>query len=382
MHHRIAITGGGTGGHVYPALSVYEQLLRDPEIEAILYIGAKGHLEERLAADRKVQFVGLRSVGLPRKLSPELLAWPFQTLSAVLEARKVLRLFRPTAVLGTGGYAAAPPLAAAKLMAVPYAVHEPDAHPGKVNRLFAGSASLCSLGMEGATQRMQCGSGKVVVNGNPIADRFLHPPDRREASASLGLNADLCTMLVTGGSQGAQAINDAVLAALPKLLTIEPPLQIVHQVGEKNFAEYKQQVDALSASSLDLARYHIRPYFDDLATVYAATDLAICRAGAMTIAELGVSGTPAIFVPYPYAAQDHQTHNARFVEAKGAAIVIMQQELSAQRLFETVQTLLGDRAKLGSMRAAMKALGKPDAAASLAVQLKQLSTDYQSRTQR
>jgi UDP-N-acetylglucosamine--N-acetylmuramyl-(pentapeptide) pyrophosphoryl-undecaprenol N-acetylglucosamine transferase len=221
-----------------------------------------------------------------------------------------------------------------------------------------------------------------VVNGNPIADRFLHPPDRREASASLGLNADLCTMLVTGGSQGAQAINDAVLAALPKLLTIEPPLQIVHQVGEKNFAEYKQQVDALSASSLDLARYHIRPYFDDLATVYAATDLAICRAGAMTIAELGVSGTPAIFVPYPYAAQDHQTHNARFVEAKGAAIVIMQQELSAQRLFETVQTLLGDRAKLGSMRAAMKALGKPDAAASLAVQLKQLSTDYQSRTQR
>jgi UDP-N-acetylglucosamine--N-acetylmuramyl-(pentapeptide) pyrophosphoryl-undecaprenol N-acetylglucosamine transferase len=379
MHHRIAITGGGTGGHVYPALSVYEQLSRDPEIEAILYIGAKGHLEERLAADRKVQFVGLRSVGLPRKLSPQLLSWPFQTLSAVWQARKVLRLFRPTAVLGTGGYAAAPPLAAAKLMAVPYAVHEPDAHPGKVNRLFAGSASLCSLGMEGAMQRMQCGSGKVVVNGNPIADRFLHPPDRREASALLGLNADLRTVLITGGSQGAQAINDAVLAALPKLMTLEPPVQIVHQVGEKNFAEFKERVDALSAS-MDLARYHVRPYFDDLAIAYAATDLAICRAGAMTIAELGVSGTPAIFVPYPYAAQDHQTHNARFVEAKGAAIVIMQPELSAEKVLETVRSLLGDQAKLTNMRAAMKSLGKPGAAASIAEQLKQLSADYQSRS--
>jgi len=379
LHHRIAITGGGTGGHVYPALSVYEQLKDDPDVEAILYIGAKGHLEERLAAERNIQFVGLRSVGLPRKLSPALLSWPFQTLFAVMEARKVLRLFRPTAVLGTGGYASAPPLAAAKLMSVPYAVHEPDAHPGKVNRLLAGSARLCSLGMEGAKQRISCNTGQVVVNGNPIADRFLHPPDRESACASLDLQADLQTLMVTGGSQGAQAINDVVLASLPKLLALQPQIQILHQVGEKNFAAYKERVDALSGS-LETARYHIRAYYDDLATAYATCDLTVCRAGAMTIAELGVSGTPAVFIPYPYAAQDHQTHNARFVESKGAALVIAQSELTAERLFETVQGLFGDRSKLTAMRAAMSSLGKPAAAASLAAQLKQMSADYQLGT--
>jgi UDP-N-acetylglucosamine--N-acetylmuramyl-(pentapeptide) pyrophosphoryl-undecaprenol N-acetylglucosamine transferase len=384
LRHRIVITGGGTGGHIYPALSVYEQLKDLPDVEAILYIGAKGHLEERLAAERKIEFVGLGSVGLPRKLSPALFAWPFKMTAAANAAGQAMKRFSPTAVIGTGGYASAPPLLVAKLSSIPYAVHEPDAHPGLVNRVFASSASLCSLGMEGARERIKSDHGTVVVNGNPIASRFLSPPSKEQARKELSLKPDLRTLLITGGSQGAQAINQAVLQALPGLLAIEPPIQILHQVGEKNFAAFEALVSAAASSELKRGsdelsreRYRIVPYINDLSVAYAACDAAICRAGAMTIAELGVSGTPAIFVPYPFAAQNHQTHNARSVEAAGAATVIMQNDVSGDLLASTVESLLQDQSRLESMRSAMQSLGRPNAASDLAKQIVDLSTKYQ-----
>ncbi|MGH9550944.1 MAG: UDP-N-acetylglucosamine--N-acetylmuramyl-(pentapeptide) pyrophosphoryl-undecaprenol N-acetylglucosamine transferase, partial [Terriglobales bacterium] len=167
------------------------------------------------------------------------------------------------------------------------------------------------------------------------------------------------------------AINQAVKKALPVLLSLQPEIQIVHQVGEKNLEEYKSQ---LPAEVLSNPRYQMRAYFDDLAVAYAACDVAICRAGEMTISELGASGTAAIFIPYPFAAQDHQTHNARAIESKGAARVIMQSELTAELLVDHLKSLLHDDAKLQSMRDAMRALGRPNAAADLAEQIKELST--------
>jgi UDP-N-acetylglucosamine--N-acetylmuramyl-(pentapeptide) pyrophosphoryl-undecaprenol N-acetylglucosamine transferase len=372
LKHRIVLTGGGTGGHVYPALSVYEQLKNDPDVEAILYIGAKGHLEERLAAERQIDFVGLNSVGLPRKLSLAMLIWPFKMFGAFSAAVVAFNKFRPTVVLGTGGYASAPPLFAAKAAGYPLAVHEPDAHPGLVNRTLAPYANLCSLGMAGAATKLKCTRGEIAVNGNPIADRFLHPPAQAEARAQFGLRADLQTLLITGGSQGAQAINSTVLSALPQLLALKPEIQVLHQVGEKNFADFERSLK----QSGDIDRYVIKPYINDLAVAYAACDLTVCRAGAMTIAELGVSGTPAIFIPFPFAAQNHQAHNARFVESKGAAVVIMQNELTPELLVKTVESLLCDKTRLDGMRQAMRSLGRPDAASQLAKQIKQLSADF------
>ncbi len=376
VKHRIVLTGGGTGGHVYPALSVAEQLKEDSDVEAILYIGASGHLEERLAAERNIEFIGLSVGGMPRKFSPKMLTWPFQMLSAIYRAKNALAKFKPTVVLGTGGYASAPPLAAAQLLSVPYAIHEPDAHPGLVNRVFGNNAKLVSLGMEGAADQFHPKEGKVATNGNPVSKNFTATHEKSAACALFGLKPEFKTLLVTGGSQGAQAINETVFAALPKLLEMDPPLQVIHQVGEKNFADFKQR---LAPSIVVNPRYHLRSYFDDLSTAYAVSDLTVCRAGAMTISELAVTGTPAIFIPYPFAAQDHQTFNANFIAEKGAASVIKQSELTVDTFISAVTEILLNSEKLDAMRTSMRKLGKPQAAANLAANIKQLSTDYQNR---
>lgn len=379
IKHRIVLTGGGTGGHIYPALAVAELLKNDIQVESILYIGASGHMEEKLAAERRLEFSGLEVSGMPRKLSMQLLRWPFQISGATAKARYMLRNFKPTVVLGTGGYASAPPLMAAYLTGIPYAIHEPDAHPGLVNRLLAGNARLVSCGMEGAVDTLKSRCGKVVVNGNPVRQSFVSLLRRDSACAVLGLNPSLRTLLITGGSQGARALNDAVLEALPALLQAEPQLQIIHQVGQKNIAEFKQQLPEVARNQ---PRYLLRDYFDDLSVAYAVSDLAICRSGAMTIAELTVTGTPALFIPYPFAAADHQMHNAQSMQSRGAAVVIAQENLTAQSLAQEVLAIVQSEERLQSMRAAMLAMAKPQAASDLANQLKEVSTEYQLRQSR
>lgn len=373
--HRIVLTGGGTGGHIYPALSVAEQLMGDHDVEAILYIGASKHPEERLARECGLDFVGLTVSGLPRSLSPRLLTWPAEMFGAIYKARQILKKFRPTVVLGTGGYASAPPLAAANSLGIPTVVHEPDAHPGLVNRLMGQKAELISLGMQGAAGRMHSKSGCLAFNGNPVRMSFLGERKRDAGCAVLGLRSDLKNVLITGGSQGAKALNDAVAGCLAKLLDIEPHLQVIHQCGDKNLNDLKEQLPPGLAQS---PRYHLRPYFDDLSMAYAVSDLAVTRAGAMTVAELAVTGTPAIFVPYPYAAQDHQTHNARYVESQKAARVLPQEGLTAATLYDQIHQLITDDALLNDMRKHMKDLGKPDAARLLADQLKEISSRYMS----
>jgi UDP-N-acetylglucosamine--N-acetylmuramyl-(pentapeptide) pyrophosphoryl-undecaprenol N-acetylglucosamine transferase len=374
LRHRIVLTGGGTGGHIYPALAVAEQLKDDSDVEAILYMGARGHMEEKLAGERELRFVGLDVSGLPRRISGKLLSWPFQFLAAVFDARRAILDFEPSALLGTGGYASAPALVAARMLGIPYALHEPDAHAGLVNRWLSSAASLVSCGMQGAHSSLQPKSGRIVVNGNPVGKSFVSPMRRDAACAVLGLRADLKTLLITGGSQGAKAINEAVIAALPRLLEFDPPIQIIHQVGSKNLYECKQQLDPMVLSN---TRYFLRDYFDDLSVAYASSDLAICRAGAMTVSELSVTGTPAVFVPYPYAAADHQSHNAKYMASKGAAIVIPQSQLTGDLLVQELKTIILDDDRLRNMRRSMNAEGKAQAARDLASQLKELSTAYQ-----
>lgn len=374
VKHRIVLTGGGTGGHIYPALSVAEKLKEDPSLESILYIGARGHLEERLARDRDLDFLGLEVAGMPRKIQGALLSWPFKLGAAVVEARRALLDFAPTAVLGTGGYASAPALLAAGLLKIPFAIHEPDAHPGLVNRLMARWATLVSCGMQGAANQLRPAGGRLAVNGNPVGKSFVEPLKRDAACAILGLKPDLKTVLVTGGSQGARAINEAVFKALPELLALEPPIQIIHQVGEKNIQECKER---LEPSCLNNSRYFLRDYFDDLSIPYACADVTICRAGAMTLAELSVMGVPAIFVPFPHAAADHQTHNARYMAGKGAALLVPQSPEISLRLKDELLALLKDDERLRSMRKAMSGEGKPQAAADICDQLKELSTAHQ-----
>jgi UDP-N-acetylglucosamine--N-acetylmuramyl-(pentapeptide) pyrophosphoryl-undecaprenol N-acetylglucosamine transferase len=377
VRHRILLTGGGTGGHIYPALAVADYLRDDADVEDLLYIGASGHLEEKLASDRQLKFVGLSVSGMPRKVSPALISWAGRLSRSIVAARRIIANFQPTIVLGTGGYASAPPLVAALMMSVPYAIHEPDAHPGLVNRTLAPWAQLVSLGMDGALSKIKTSRGRVVVNGNPVEKKFFSGLRRDAACAVLGLDSNLKTILITGGSQGAKAINDAINGALPQLLALDPPVQIIHQVGQKNYQEFKDNLPAEVAAN---SRYMLRAYFDDLSTVYAATDLAICRAGAMTIAELSVCGCPALFIPAPQVTADHQTSNARFVATQGAARLLAQKDLTAEALYQQVQTLIADGDGLNAMKEKMLLLGKPRAASDLANQLKEVSTAFQVKS--
>jgi UDP-N-acetylglucosamine--N-acetylmuramyl-(pentapeptide) pyrophosphoryl-undecaprenol N-acetylglucosamine transferase len=370
MGERIVLTGGGTGGHVYPALAVAECLKNDSDVEAILYIGATGHVEERLAKEQGLEFVGLHVAGMPRKISPRLITWPGEITLAVARAHSVLKEFRPTAVLGTGGYASAPPLVAALTLKVPFAIHEPDAHPGLVNRSLGQYARLISLGMEGAKSTFK-NNAHVSVFGNPISNRFSKVITRAEAAKMLDVDPDLPTLLITGGSQGAQAINHAVYEALSDLIAGSPSIQILHQVGEKNWDDMSLRLkDEFKSHPL----YKPRKYFDNLAIAYAVSDLTVCRAGAMTIAELYATGTPAVFVPLPSAAQDHQTFNAKSVEEQGGAVVLPQSELNGERFARIVKQLIFDRARLDAMKRAMQASAKPNAAQELARALKAIGT--------
>lgn len=371
--HRIVLTGGGTGGHIYPALSIYEKLIEDGSVESILYVGARGRMEESLCREKKIEFRGLEVSGLPRSLNLNLVKWPLQFLKAVTEARTILSKFDPSCVLGTGGYASAAPLLAGLQLRVPTAVHEPDAHPGLVNRLFSKSANLVSLGMDGARSRIESKSAKIVVNGNPIRESFINLKPKAEALAELGLDPHLKTVIVTGGSQGAQALNNAIASIVSGLLKKRADVQIIHQAGDKNIDELKSRLEEATVSH---KRYLLRPYFNDMALVYAASDLAIGRAGAMTISELTVTGTPCIFIPYPYAAQNHQMHNARSLEAQKASFVIDQAELTPANLQEKMELLFDDDQTLDSMKQAMKRLGKPEAAKNLTSQILHISEDY------
>lgn len=371
MTHRILLTGGGTGGHVYPALSVAEQLQTDNTVEGLLYIGAKGHLEEKLAQAQGIEFIGLEFSGMPRKLSPKIIIWFWQFLKSIAMARALIEVFKPTVILGTGGYASAPVLAAALLGHRPYVIHEPDAHAGLVNRIFGRYARLVSLGMEAGNDQIGVTKERYVVNGNPVSSRFLKMPNRKKALAELGLDPHKKTVVITGGSQGAQALNKAVYDMLPMIIAEKINwLQIVHQVGDKNWDEMQATVPS---NLKDSSFYKPRKYFDNLEVAYAACDLAICRAGAMTLSELFVAGVPAILVPYPHAAQDHQTHNAKFVESQGGAKMIVQSDLTPERLYALITDLLQDKTKLSTMRNQMLALAKRNAASDLAEQLKQIN---------
>jgi len=381
--HRVILTGGGTGGHVYPALAVAEQLKKRPEVESIVYVGVEGKLEEKLAKQMGLEFVGLKVIGLPRQISPKLFSFPWQLSKAIWQALKTINEFKPTVILGTGGYAAAPTLSAALLKSIPFAIHEPDSYPGLVNKIFAPHAKLVSLGMEAAQTKFNRLSRKekVFFNGNPISERYSHLPDRQTACINLDLDPHLPVVLVTGGSQGAHAINEAVYAMLPQLISRENAavvFQILHQVGDKNWQTMESSLNpALRHHRL----YKPRKYIDDLSIAYAAADLSICRSGAMTIAELTACGTPAIFIPYPYGAQNHQDFNAKTVADAYAAKVIPQTELSGTGLYEVIERLLNNNFKMSQMRQQMLSLAKPQAAAALTEQLLNVSAGVETITE-
>jgi UDP-N-acetylglucosamine--N-acetylmuramyl-(pentapeptide) pyrophosphoryl-undecaprenol N-acetylglucosamine transferase len=350
----VMISGGGTGGHVYPAIAVADELRRDMDIERVIYVGCPDSLEERVAEEHELDFLPIRISGMPRKFSLAFIKWVYRLNRAIVDALGYLIYTKPDVVVGTGGYVSAPVLFAALLLDCPYIIHEADSHPGLVNKVMSPWAAGVSVAFEKATEILD--NKNIYVNGNPLR-ATIGEYSRTEAQILMELDPDKTTMLVLGGSQGAQQINNAVIEALPILLN-NFNLQVIHQCGLKNYEEIKNN---LPRDIVETPSYMLRGYFEDLAVPLACADFAVSRAGSMSISELAASIVPSILVPYPHAAADHQRNNARCMVEAGASLYIENEDCTGENLIEAIKTLIENDDKLDYMRLACKKIAKKDA---------------------
>jgi UDP-N-acetylglucosamine--N-acetylmuramyl-(pentapeptide) pyrophosphoryl-undecaprenol N-acetylglucosamine transferase len=374
---RLVVTGGGTGGHIYPALAVAEFMRQDPAVEAVVYLGKTGGLESELVPQSGIPFEGVSFYGMPRGLSPtlpfQLIKWGLALRQAREAARRKLLQIRPDVVFGTGGYVSAPVLLAAQSLKIPYVLHEPDAQPGLANRLMAKNARVITTSFsEGAQTLKQKPDQEVLVTGNPIRGS-IGELDRQQAQEALGLAwpLDKTVLLVTGGSQGARRVNQAIVEALPALLD-ELNLAVLHVTGKKLYDETLALLDRLDPALNCHPFYRVMPYSVQMSALLAASDLAVCRAGSLSLSEMYVCGIPTILVPYPYAAADHQRKNAMASVRAGASRMIEDADCSGERIVGELRTLLHTPGQRDDMRQAALALGHPHATAEIARCLKRL----------
>jgi len=346
--HPVMILAGGTGGHIFPGLAV-AHALRDRGVP-VLWLGAEGGMETRLVPQHDIAIDTIAVRGVRGKGIVTLLAAPFKLLSAVSAARQTLRERQPRAVISFGGYAAGPGGLAARLAGIPLIVHEQNRAPGLTNRVLAKFAKCVLTGFPGSF----AGAHEQVV-GNPVRAEItaIAPPSERFAD-----RAGRVRMLVLGGSQGARALN----VALPKALrTIDmAALEVRHQCGEKMLAAAQQAYAEASVLA------SVEPFIADMAAAYAWADLVVCRAGALTLAELCAAGLGAVLVPFPAAVDDHQTRNAEYLVERGAAVLVAEGGGFEARLVEALRPLLADAGKRQALAEAARALAQPDAARNIA----------------
>ncbi|HVP42144.1 MAG TPA: undecaprenyldiphospho-muramoylpentapeptide beta-N-acetylglucosaminyltransferase [Terriglobales bacterium] len=343
---RAVIAGGGTGGHVIPALAIAHEL-RDGYHAEVTFIGTARGIENRLVpkAGYSLELIkvgALKNVSLATRIST-LLALP----SAIVDAWQIIGELRPEIVIGVGGYASGPGMLAAALSGRPTLAFEPNVVPGFANRVIAPLVSAAAVHFEQTCRYFR----RCQVTGVPVRRAFFDIPPR-----SLGPP----TLLVFGGSQGASAINRTVMQCLPTLLAAVPDLHIIHQTGERDHQEVQRVYLEAGVSA------EITAFIEQMPDAFCRADLLLCRSGASTVAEVAAAGKPAIFVPFPHAADDHQRRNAEAFERAGAAVLIPEAELNAQRLTEAITSLLNDRPRLASMSQASRALAHPDAARQIA----------------
>ena len=343
--YKIVFAGGGTGGHLYPALVIAEAL-RDSlgESTAITFIGARRGIEQRLVPRAGYPLVSLRISALKGRGPVAKLAAGFAAGWAVLRCFFWMRRRRPDLVVGVGGYASGPAVLAASWANVATMVMEQNHFPGATNRWLAPRVDEVCVPSEDARARL---GGIGTVTGNPVRSAFFETGD-----LPLGPRPSL---LVFGGSRGAHSINCAMSTIVGELARLDPTPRVVHQTGDADADSVREAV-----REYPQGLYEVHPFLDDMPTRLAAADLVVCRAGASTLSELTAAGRPAVLIPYPHAADDHQRHNAESLARVGAARVITETELDG-RCLAGVLELLGDRETLRRMSAASRGLAKPDA---------------------
>ncbi|OAG94189.1 undecaprenyldiphospho-muramoylpentapeptide beta-N-acetylglucosaminyltransferase [Ferroacidibacillus organovorans] len=364
---RIVVTGGGTGGHIYPAFSIIKRMKeRHPSAE-VLYIGTERGLERELAPKSGVPCAFLRVEGLQRRVSARAFKTMFLAGTSFFSARRILKRFRPDVVIGTGGYVVLPVLLAARTLGVPSAVLELDAFAGLSNRLSGRFVNTVLLGMEAGKAFFQK-APRVVVTGNPRATEVLAVCEDEIARVcrTLGLDRSRPIVTILGGSRGARPINDAVFELLEKPRAHRE--QIVWITGQVHYEAICQRRSTMPVQK----DVFILPYMDEMPALLSATTVLISRAGATILAELTALGVPAILIPSPYVTHHHQDYNAQALEAQGAAVVLSEASLAQGMLATQLSALLANPIRLEGMHKASQRMGKPDALTRIADEIERL----------
>lgn len=367
---RILFAGGGTGGHVYPALAVAQLLVeRDPDTE-ILFVGTQNGLEHNLVPNAGFKLETVSAAGLKRRFTLANLGVLGTNVRGFAQALKVVRRFRPHLVVGTGGYVAVPVVLAAAWLHIPILLHEQNALPGLANRLlsrFAGCVALSYENTAGYFSRAR----RVIISGNPVRVGVWQRR-RSDGRRNLDLSDSVRLVLVFGGSRGARPITEAAVAAAERLLA-DAQLVLLLVTGTADFVTIKEKVRRLGIQAYQAGKMLIKPYIYNMEDALAAADVVVTRAGATTLAEITARGIPAVLIPSPYVTANHQEHNARALADRGAAVMVRQQELTGEILADTLQELLADPERLAHMATAARALGRRDAADVLVQEILRLT---------
>lgn len=345
---RFIISGGGTGGHIFPAIAIADELKRRLPDAEILFVGAKDRMEMQKVPQAGYPIEGLWISGLQRKLSWQNLLFPLKFISSLLKSRSIIKRFKPDAVIGTGGFASGAVVKVAGQMGIPTFIQEQNSYAGITNKMLAKNAHKICVAYDAMEQFFP--KEKIVKTGNPIRDGLLNIAEyRSERLSYFHLDSQQKTLLVLGGSLGARRINQLIEQQLP--LFEQLGVQVLWQCGKLYYEEYKKY---------NSEQVRVLAFIDRMELAYAAADVIISRAGASSVSELCVVGKPVIFIPSPNVAEDHQTKNARAIADKQAAILLRESELNEQ-FANTFSKLIADEAQQEALSAHIKALAQPNA---------------------
>jgi len=355
---KVLLAGGGTGGHIYPAVTIARGLkAARPDCE-ILFVGTSHGLEADIIPKEGFAFSAIDVQGMQRKLSWDTLRTIGKMLKGLAQSQRILRSFQPDVVIGTGGYVCGPVVLLASLLRIPTVIQEQNVIPGVTNKLLARFVKLVLLGFPEAAKFFPRGAA-IAAPGNPVR-REIIDAKKDIGLRSFGLDPAKRTILVAGGSRGARTINEAMLQVYRDFAG-DRNVQILHVTGTGEYETLKAKAQQRGIDCEGNGNIIFKPYLYNMPAAMAAADLIVYRAGAVGLAEITVRGLPAVLIPYPYAAENHQEYNARLLEQKGAAVVITDKELTGETLSQTIRRLLSEPGKLAQMSAASRALGCPRA---------------------
>ncbi len=353
---RYLITGGGTGGHIYPALAIANEI-RDRHKDAeILYVGTKKGLESELVPREGLNFKTIRVKGLPRKLNADAFKALKELALGIRDASKIIKEFNPDIVIGTGGYVCGPVVYIASKKGIPTVIHEQNAFPGITNKILSRYVDRVLVTFEESKKYFKK-QEKIILTGNPIRKSIVNV-DRKKAYFDLKINPNIPFILSFGGSGGQNKLNEAMLKVIEEFANNEF-IQIVHVTGNRFYEDFNHKLKSKNLYLKDNIR--IMPYLYKMPEALNIADLVVTSAGAITLAEISAVGVASILIPKGYTAENHQEHNARVFADKGASSLILEKDLTGELLYKTIKELIEDRKKLSEMGRKSKMLGEVNA---------------------